>query len=349
MTGHVSDHAFTERVLRDAPAALISIIAHLIGLILLALLVTRFTKEEEIVLVVQQSPETTASALQSVVVDLEMPDVPPLKDSLIPVELPPAAPVALGPPLDLASRRLSAETPSLADLSPDLAGRLLDAQKYGIEIVVVFDSTGSMRGEIDVVKDQIRLISRAVLNKIPAARFSLVSYRDRGDPFLFRKLDLGSEVDLLQRFMDETRASGGGDRPEAVQAGMYVAMENDFRTDAQKVMLVFGDAPPHDRDLPRCLRLADSFRRKGKSRVHTITCKQPYPMEAFYEIAKAGGGHAFVLSEVEQLMEDILVLAFGQDHRREVLEFFELDKLRSVPQHSNRPSNQRPRRRLRRS
>src|SRR5690606_2003213 len=47
-------------------------------------------------------------------------------------------------------------------------------KEHGIEIVIVFDSTGSMRREIDAVKERIETIGNAVLRKIPHARFSLV-------------------------------------------------------------------------------------------------------------------------------------------------------------------------------
>ena len=55
------------------------------------------------------------------------------------------------------------------------------SQKYGLDVVITFDSTGSMGAEIDIVKSKIRTIADALLRKVPGCRIGLVSYKDVTD------------------------------------------------------------------------------------------------------------------------------------------------------------------------
>ena len=75
--------------------------------------------------------------------------------------------------------------------------------------------------------------------------------------------------------------------------------------------------------------------------VHTVTCRHAQPLPEFYLIADAGDGRAFVLSEADVLMRELVVLAFGPKHRDEVLKFFELGS--SLPPATSGTAHRRPR------
>jgi tagatose-1,6-bisphosphate aldolase len=47
-------------------------------------------------------------------------------------------------------------------------------------------------------------------------------------------------------------------------------------------------------------------------------------MPEFYEIAKAGGGEAFLARDQRQIMTQLMVLVFGSRHREKVIEAFKL-------------------------
>lgn len=215
-------------------------------------------------------------------------------------------------------------------------------------LVIELDSTGSMGQEIKSVRQRIRQIGESVLRKIPNAKFSLATYRDLNDNYVARGIPLTKDLPEMEQFVMGVVANGGGDRPEAVQAGMLWAMrENEFRSNAQKVMIIFGDAPPHPYRLNACLDLAEKFRGYSKGRVYTVTCRSPSPLPEFYSIARTGGGDAFVMANVDQLMDDLLVITFGTENRDQVLKFFELDPRSDPPGERKAPMNRRrtPRRR----
>jgi DNA-directed RNA polymerase subunit RPC12/RpoP len=204
-------------------------------------------------------------------------------------------------------------------------GMLQTLRRNGLDVVIAFDSTGSMSGEINEVKEQIRKIGSTMLSLVPKTRFSLCTYRDQGDAYVVKGIPLTSDLRQLEYFLKDVDAGGGGDHPEAVQEGIRWAMENNkFRPAARKVILVFGDAPPHADDQPLCLKLAKNFREQNKGIVSTVTCRAKSPMPEFYAIADAGGGEAFLTTDGRQIVSQLTILVFGSQHKDKVVEAFKL-------------------------
>ncbi|MEO1973921.1 MAG: vWA domain-containing protein [Pirellulaceae bacterium] len=207
----------------------------------------------------------------------------------------------------------------------DWEGMIQSLRRNGLDIVIAFDSTGSMGGEIQQVKGQIERIGQALVKMVPKARISLCTYRDRGDEYLVRGIPLTNDVQQVVSFLDGVKANDGGDTPEAVQAGLRWAIDNNqFRSRARKVILVFGDAPPHAEDLQECLAIASDFARKYQGIVSTVTCRSGRRLPEFRDIADAGNGEAFLTADEKQIMTTLMVMVFGSKHRRKVLEAFEL-------------------------
>lgn len=194
--------------------------------------------------------------------------------------------------------------------------------RHGLDIVIVFDSTGSMGGEIRQVKEQMRRIGETLLKLVPTTRISLCTYRDQGDAYVVKGLPMTNQLSMIDEFLSEIRASGGGDAPEAVEEGLRWAIENNrFRGGARKVILVFGDAPPHTKRFADCLNCAAGFRRRGGI-VSTVTCRRRSHIPEFQQIARAGDGEAFLTTDQQQIMRALLVLVFGSKYQNEVLKEF---------------------------
>jgi len=214
-------------------------------------------------------------------------------------------------------------------------GMIRQLRRNGLDIVICFDSTGSMSGEIDEVKKHITKIGTTLFKLVPKARISLVTYRDHDDKnssYVARILPLTSNLQDMQTFLNRVEAGGGGDHPEAVDEGLdWSIRQNQFRSSARKVILIFGDAPPHSESSggqesgqARCVKLAKSFKGQEKGIVSTVTCRNSKPMPEFYEIAAAGGGEAFISENQREIMQQLMVLVFGGKHREKVLEAFDL-------------------------
>jgi hypothetical protein len=204
-------------------------------------------------------------------------------------------------------------------------GMITQLRRNGLDIVIVFDSTGSMSGEIDQVKRQIERIGNALFRLVPKTRIGLTTYRDEGDDYVARGLPLTNNISQIQKFLYDVDADAGGDLPEAVDAGMEWTMtHNAFKPQARKVMLIFGDAPPHREKQKFCESIATHFRETQKGVVSTVTCRASTAMPEFYSIADAGGGEAFLTTDTKQIMTQLMVLVFGGRHREKVVEALKL-------------------------
>ncbi len=207
----------------------------------------------------------------------------------------------------------------------DWEGMIQTLRRNGLDIVIVFDSTGSMGGEIREVTSQIERIGTALVKLVPKTRIGLCTYRDLGDDYVVRGLPLTNDIQQVARFLDLVSADGGGDQPEAVHEGLHWATsKNKFNGRARKVILLFGDAPPHAQFLSTCLEIASDFRRQQGGIVSTVTCRSPERLAEFIEIAQVGGGEAFLTTDERQIMTQLMVLVFGSKHRTKVLEAFRM-------------------------
>jgi Mg-chelatase subunit ChlD len=213
----------------------------------------------------------------------------------------------------------------LAGGSEDFGKMVSRLKKDGLDIAIVFDSTGSMQKEIDQVKNRIERIGGTLFKLIPRTRISVCTYRDKGDEFIVKGQELTDQLGKVMTFLTDINAAGGGDVPEAVDAGLEWAItQNSWRRSARKVVLVFGDAPPRASKLNDCQRLASDFRHKERGVVSTVTCRKRLPLDEFTKIAQVGGGESFLSRDERQIMTQLMILVFGSKHRRKVIEAFDL-------------------------
>jgi len=173
-------------------------------------------------------------------------------------------------------------------------------QRPVIDVVFVLDTTGSMTGLIDAAKEKIWSIasSMASAQPTPLIRIGLVGYRDRGDAYVTRVVDLSSDIDSTYAALMQFTAAGGGDTPESVNQALYDAVHRmAWSTDANayKVIFLVGDAPPHmdypdDVKYPQTLAAAAD---KGIV-VNTIQCgTDPQTRQQWQRIASGGRGAYF--------------------------------------------------------
>ncbi len=226
----------------------------------------------------------------------------------------------------------SIELPTLMNIQEEqapgageFAKLISQLNQNGLEIVIVFDSTGSMEGEIQQVKDKIERMGTVLFRIVEKTRISVCTYRDVGAKYVVKGLPLTDNLGDIIDFLADVTAGGGGDNPEAVNAGLeWATLQNQYRPKARKVILLFGDAPPHAGDEDYCLRLASDFRRKQQGVVSTVTCHSEQRLPSFVEIAQMGGGEAWLTKNEREIMSQLIVLVFGSEHREKVLQAFDL-------------------------
>jgi uncharacterized protein YegL len=139
-------------------------------------------------------------------------------------------------------RGVAAVTPPRDIVAPAAAKR--------VEVVFVLDTTGSMGGLIHAAKEKIWSIAStlAQAQQAPEISMGLVAYRDRGDAYVTRVVDLDHDLDSMYAKLMDFSADGGGDGPEAVNEALDAAINRISWSQDQstyRVVFLVGDAPPH--------------------------------------------------------------------------------------------------------
>ena len=111
-----------------------------------------------------------------------------------------------------------------------------------VDIIFVFDVTGSMGDEIKSMIEKSKDFADEIASAGFDYRFSLVTFRDE-----ISKGDYGftSDVSTFKSWLASLKAEGGGDTPENDLDAMMYAMRLPVRKDAQKVLVLITDAPYH--------------------------------------------------------------------------------------------------------
>jgi hypothetical protein len=196
-------------------------------------------------------------------------------------------------------------TPAPAQAAPPAAGQPVaftipqppNGERPVVEAVFVLDTTGSMGGLIQAAKDKIWSIAStlAAAQPTPIIRMGLVAYRDRGDDYVTRVVDLSPDLDRLQAELFQLQAQGGGDGPESVNQALHEAVTRigwGQDPNAYRVIFLVGDAPPH-MDYANDVPYTDSLTEAGRRgiRINTIQCGQQGDTRTEWQrIAQLGRG-----------------------------------------------------------
>lgn len=221
-----------------------------------------------------------------------------------------------------------------------------DLRWRGLDLVLCYDSTGSMIPLIRAVKQRLDVLIEESSRIVPNLRLSLFTYRDEGEEYVYYGTPLTYAADSLKAFVQVAEANRGGDLPEAVTQTVEAAVERlAWRAEAQKVIVVIGDAPYHPENAARLFSIVQKFARKeNRGVVHAIFTDPnrlgeainarkkreesgvTYPfLDRFQEMAKHGGGKAITIEDSERLIYEILVLSFGEEWRSELEKRLDFD------------------------
>ncbi|MCC6622050.1 MAG: VWA domain-containing protein [Deltaproteobacteria bacterium] len=137
------------------------------------------------------------------------------------------------------------------------AGTTLVRTKGPVDVIVVMDTTGSMQGAIDSMRDNAIASIRRLNEKTDDIRMAVVTFRDRAE-----KADAGHfllsgftrDLESQFAFMRELKADGGGDTPEDQLDGLSRAIalwesepQDEDRVPA-KIIVTITDAPAKEPD-----------------------------------------------------------------------------------------------------
>ncbi len=118
-----------------------------------------------------------------------------------------------------------------------------------LDLAFIVDATGSMGDELEFLKTEAAHISSRIAASYPGVdvRFGLIVYRDEGDLYISRGYGF-ADLTAFKYFLDQQKAGGGGDYPEAMDVALDEAtMRLPWRSgNVARVAFLIADAPPHN-------------------------------------------------------------------------------------------------------
>ena len=135
----------------------------------------------------------------------------------------------------------------------------LSGASFTLELVVSFDTTGSMY----IYLDAIRKAGRALIKKLVAKarkygaklRIGVIAhgdYCDKATSYVIKYLPLldmsdGGAVDKVLRFVAGVGQTGGGDAPEAYELALHTAWKKmNWGSNSRRIFMMIGDNLPHE-------------------------------------------------------------------------------------------------------
>ena len=254
---------------------------------------------------------------------------------------------AIAPAMPLPSAAVTQRAMSggglISGVPQSFADYIQHLQKTGIDVVFAIDATGSMVWVHRTVRQRMTQLAAYVRGLVPLARFGIIVYRDYNDiDFVTRISQPSFDIEKARLFMGGIDALGGGDHPEAVtQALRDSETVIGWRSGAQRVVIIIGDAPPHAREMNEAAEIAERFKSRGgrlsllDSRVEAnrallgrgkptgsgVDLVKQGVMPVFRRLARLGGGTAATLAAERQLMKTLALLIFDDRFHDELAPF----------------------------
>jgi hypothetical protein len=206
---------------------------------------------------------------------------------------------------------------------------ITDLRTDGMDVTFVIDSTSSMVPFIDEARRVVNELINKLAAIVPNLRLAIVTYRDRGDEYITRHLDLTNDRYEILTFLEGCKAEGGGDFPEAIYEALYRAVETLYwRAEARKVIILVGDAPYHQDDCPKIDRLLNAFcSKENKGVVNAVYVGPPEDspggdyktaISCMQHITQVASGEFAKVDDYENIIKHLFYLAFGTQWKNDI-------------------------------
>jgi hypothetical protein len=120
-----------------------------------------------------------------------------------------------------------------------------------VEVVISFDTTGSMYGYLAEVRKNLRGLIDTLRTRVPGIRIGVIAhgdYCDAGATYVIKFLPLITDYAKLSAFVAEVGQTGGGDAPECYELALNKANKamGWSKGAHSKAMVLVGDDLPHE-------------------------------------------------------------------------------------------------------
>lgn len=124
--------------------------------------------------------------------------------------------------------------------------KIIDKYNNGnpVDLIMVIDTTGSMKPYLRAIKSEIKTISKNIISKNENSRIGFMLYRDTKDKYLTKKIEFNNNIEEIEREAKYFYADGGGDKAEPMYEAIQQALEKFEFQNENRVIVVITDAKP---------------------------------------------------------------------------------------------------------
>lgn len=124
--------------------------------------------------------------------------------------------------------------------------KIIDKYNNGnpVDLIMVIDTTGSMKPYLRAIKGEIKTISKNIISKNENSRIGFMLYRDTKDKYLTKKIEFNNNIEEIEREAKYFYADGGGDKAEPMYEAIQQALEKFEFQNENRVIVVITDAKP---------------------------------------------------------------------------------------------------------
>ncbi|OHS95390.1 hypothetical protein TRFO_10524 [Tritrichomonas foetus] len=180
-----------------------------------------------------------------------------------------------------------------------------------MDVLFMIDATGSMASTIQAAHDKAEDLAfdLQINNRTADFQFGCICYRDPVDSKadVHQYFNFDPDIENLANFLEDVKASGGGDGPEDYVGALDIAFNNLNWRDGKKAIIWIADAPAHGKQF--C-----GTPNHQEEEPKLVPLVQRLGAEKFYMVGiSLNGGADLTFSEMKRLYED----AGGQSFRVE--------------------------------
>jgi Mg-chelatase subunit ChlD len=172
------------------------------------------------------------------------------------------------------------------------------------DILFLLDCTGSMQGEIDAIKNAVMNFADSIQKDGVRARVGLIAFWDRlinqeARVLLFNGQRFTSSPELFRQEVSKLHAKDGGDIPESSLDAVMMGLKQPFAEDAQKVIVLVTDAPPHipDKDTKSIEEVVDAIQNAKIHQFYLVIHTQEPESQIYLRLLEGTRGAAFELGK----------------------------------------------------
>lgn len=205
-----------------------------------------------------------------------------------------------------------------------------------IDLVVSFDTTGSMYPVLSQVRTEVEKFVHTMFSEFSDLRLGIIAhgdYCDKDDPYTIRVMDLTRDKNKLCKFVKETQKTYGGDTDECYELVLNTARTViNWRDEAQRVLVLIGDASPHGVRYPQNTEHLDweeEAKKLGKDdvkifSVHALSYYRSSSKGFYKSIAELSGGVYLTLDQFNEIVELIKATCYQQGGEEKLNEYISI-------------------------